>query len=130
MNTPLIIKLGLFGVIMGVASLFGGTRGIEALCWAIILLYSAWLIGKRASARPFLHGLYSGGLAALMHSLIQVAFMNTYLAHNSEAANQSEIPGGLSICVFYLLIAPVIAVIAGSVLGLFSLGAFKLMHRK
>ena len=55
MNWKLIFTLSLFGIAMGVASLFGLPGVTEPVLWLVIfVLYAVWIV-KKTSGRYFLH---------------------------------------------------------------------------
>ena len=57
MNWKLILLLSLFGLAMGIATVFFIPSNIEPVFWCIIFLICAWIIAKRARGHFFLHGL-------------------------------------------------------------------------
>lgn len=60
-NTPLngrlILALSMFGLAMGIATVFIIPSTIEPLFWLGIFLFCAVVIAKKQPSRPFLHGL-------------------------------------------------------------------------
>jgi hypothetical protein len=65
MDWPLIFTLSLFGLAMGLATVFVIPSNIEPLFWLLIFIVCAYAIAKRAPGRPFLHGL----LVSLVNSV-------------------------------------------------------------
>jgi hypothetical protein len=116
MNWKLIFMLSAFGVLMGVASVFGLTRGIEPLLWLVIWIFCAYWITRQARTKLFQHGFMVGLTTGLIALLIQVALFSTYAANNPEF--NREVPGGWSARTLFLITTPFISVISGLVLGL------------
>jgi hypothetical protein len=130
MNWKLIIALSAFGLAMGFASVFGITAGIEGFLWLVIGIFIAVVIALRMPARPFLHGLLIGIIGGLVASFMQVIFFPTYLVNNPESAKQmAQIPGGLDPRFFVLMLAPIISIASGLILGILSWVAAKIVRR-
>jgi hypothetical protein len=130
MNKGLVGGIGGFGVIVGTASLFGLTRGVEEWLWLFIGIGSAFLIARHAPGHPFAHGFTGGALAALASSVLQMALFSTYAAHNPETATAvTQLPQGVSLRATFVLIAPLIAAASGVIVGLFAWIASKLVRR-
>lgn len=130
MNWKIVVALSGFGVAMGMASIFGLIGGNEALFWLIIGIFSAVWIALRVQHKYFIHGLIVGILWGLVASIIQVAFFQTYLTNNPESAKQMEqVPGSLNPRFFILMLAPIIGLVTGVILGALSWIAAKVMRR-
>lgn len=132
MNWCLVLSLALLGVAMGVLSLFGLTRhGIEPALWLVIALLGAFWIGRRAGAKPFLHGLLAGLGCGALNGLVQAAFFGRYLASNPESAEAfSKTPGGLDPRLFVLVFSTVIGIVYGLVVGGLSVLAARMLGGK
>jgi hypothetical protein len=130
MNWKVIVALSGFGAAMGIASVFGLLRGNEALFWLIIGIVSAVWVARRVQHKYFIHGLIVGIIWGLAASIIQVAFFQTYLINNPESAKQmKQVPGSLNSRFFILMLAPIIGVVTGLLLGALSWIAAKVMRR-
>lgn len=130
MNCELIGLLGGFGVLMGVASVLGFTNGMEGLLWLVIGIICVVFIVWRAPLRPFLHGFFVSLIGGAVAPVIQSFFFSAYMANNPELSNRfAEIPGGLDARYFVVMLAPIIGLISGLVLGLASWVAAKLVGR-
>jgi uncharacterized membrane protein len=117
MNWKLIFQLSLFGLAMGVATVFLIPSKIEPAFWLVIFLFCAYVIAKRRPAMLFLHGL-----------LLGLANSDTYIArHAQEAAMMQSMPMPGSPRLMMTLTGPVIGLISGVILGLFVLAAGKLV---
>ena len=107
-----------FGVFMGVASVLGFTSGIEGFLWLGIGLICASVIVWRAPGRSFQHGFLVGLIAGTVASLLQFLFFPTYMSNNPDLATRFfQVPGGLSARSFVLILAPIIGLVSGIVLG-------------
>ena len=60
MNWKLILQLSVFGLAMGIGTVFLIPSNIEPLCWLAIFIISAFLIAKDRREDHFLHGLFLG----------------------------------------------------------------------
>ncbi len=121
MNWKLILSLSLFGLLMGVASLFGWTRGIEPLLWFIIFVLYAWWIAKNCTRLHFLHGFLASVLNGTWMGILQSAFYSTYINHNPEILERFKtLPPGVNPRALMLVIGLIAGVIFGVVAGFFA----------
>lgn len=128
MNTLLILGIGAFGLAMGAASVRGYTTKIEPMLWVLIAVVSIIVIAKFGASHPFWHGFLAGLLMGTFNSIMQSVFFTQYLATHPQAAQfRDQIPGGLSMHIFFLVIGPVIGAIYGTVIGLLSMLATKII---
>lgn len=126
MNTLLILGIGALGLAMGAASVRGYTTKIEPICWIVIAIVSMIIIAKFGASHPFWHGFLAGLLMGIFNSIMQSIFFTQYLATHPQAAQfRDQIPGGLSMHIFFLITGPVIGAIYGTVIGLLSMLATK-----
>ena len=51
MNWKLILQLSLFGLVMGVATVFFISSSVEPFCWLIVFLISAYVIARGVRER-------------------------------------------------------------------------------
>ena len=130
MNWKLIFALSLFGVAMGIASLFGLTGHIEPLLWIVIFVFYAWWIAKHCSGKYFLHGFLVSVLNGVWISLIHSALFETYIRNNPEmTAGFQNLPKSINPRLLVLIIGPIIGVLTGVIAGLFAWVAAKLFNR-
>jgi len=130
MNWKLIFELSLFGLAMGIATVFIIPSRIEPLFWLAIFIFCAYVIAKRCANRHFLHGLLVSIVNSVWITGAHVLLFNQYIArHPQEAAMMQSMPAGLSPRLMMALTGPVIGVISGLVLGLFSWVAARLVRR-
>lgn len=132
MNWKLVFTLALFGVAMGIAAVLGFyPPSLEWLLWLIITLFCAWVIAKKAAAKLFLHGFMVGLFDGLIVPIITAVFFSTYLANNPSYADQAkQLPAGQDMRTFSFILAPVIGVVYGLVLGFFAWLAGKIFKKQ
>ena len=104
MNWKLIFQLSLFGLAMGIATVFVIPSRIEPVFWLVIFVICAYVIAKRCSRGYFLH-----------------------TNHRQEAAMMSSMPLPNSPRTMMALMGPVVGLASGVILGLFSVAAHKIM---
>ena len=116
---------------MGIASVLGFTAGIEGLLWLAIGLICVLVIVWRVPIRSFSHGLLVGLIGGVAAPLIQFLFFSAYMANNPELSNRfARIPGGMDARYFVVMLAPIIGLISGLVLGLVCWVAVKLVGKR
>lgn len=132
MNWKLVVSLSGLGVLMGGASVLGLTRGFEGVLWLVLAALATVVMVRRAQTRPLLHGFFVGFIGGGLAPVVQFLFFSTYLANNPEVAKQfSRVPSGLGAHYFVLILAPIIGLVSGVVLGLMCwLGAWLAVRRK
>ncbi|HYE03411.1 MAG TPA: hypothetical protein VD963_09275 [Phycisphaerales bacterium] len=135
MNWPLVALLSLAGVMMGLLSVRGHTRGIEPYLWAVLAIFAAIVIARTAGGRPFLHGLATGAAWGLLNGAVAAALFPIYRRHNPEVmariAGSGVQPGGPaddSSRWMFLLGALPIGLGTGLVLGLLALLAGRVIR--
>jgi hypothetical protein len=119
-NGKLILKLSMFGLAMGVLTVFVIPSKVEPLFWMLIFIACAVTIARRAPGKYFLHGLCVSLLNSLWITAAHVLLFDAYIArHPQEAAMMT----GLSISprLMMLLMGPMIGLASGLILGLFAL---------
>jgi hypothetical protein len=128
MNWKLIFQLSLFGLAMGIATVFLIPSKIEPAFWLVIFLISAYIIAKRRPTKLFLHGLLLGLANSVWITSAHVLLFDSYIArHAQEAAMMQSMPFPASPRLMMAITEPVVGLISGVVLGLFALGAGKLI---
>jgi hypothetical protein len=128
MNWKLILQLSLFGLAMGVATVYVIRSKVEPAFWLVIFLFCAYTFAKRCSNRLFLHGLLLGLANSVWITGAHVLLFDSYIAHHAqEAAMMQTGPLASSPKLMMALVGPVVGLISGVVLGLFALAAGKLV---
>jgi hypothetical protein len=128
MNFKLVLALSLFGLAMGIATVYVVPSKVEPILWLVIFVISAWAIARTAPGRPFLHGLATGLANSVWITGAHVLLYDSYVAsHTEELHMMSGAP--LPPRLMMLLVGPVIGLASGVVLGLFALVASKLVRR-
>jgi hypothetical protein len=130
LNWKLIFQLSLFGLAMGVATVYVIPSNIEPLFWLAIFVGCAIIIARRCTHRYFLHGFLVSIVNSVWITAAHVLLADAYLArHAREAAMMSNMPMS-SPRLAMLLTGPVVGVVSGVVLGLFAFIASRLMKTR
>ena len=126
MNWKLISQLSLFGLFMGIATVYVIPSTIEPLCWLAIFVFCAYIIAKNTTRR-FLHGLCLGLANCIWITASHIVLFEPYLAsHAREAAAMAGAgPLGKSPRLMMALVGPLVGVVSGCIIGLFALIAGK-----
>ena len=128
MNWKLILQLSLFGLVMGIATVFFVSSSLEPFCWLAIFLVSAYAIARGAPGRPFLHGVCVGLANSVWVTGAHILLVNQYLAgHTREAAMMSSGPLATHPRLMMAITGPLIGLVSGIVLGIFAVVAVKLV---
>ena len=128
MNWKLILQLSLFGLAMGIATVFLIPSKIEPAFWLVIFLICAYLIAKRTAGKLFLHGLLLGLANSVWITAAHVLLFDSYMArHAQEAAMMQTGPLAARPRLMMALVGPVVGLISGVILGLFAVVAGKLV---
>ena len=128
MNWNLLIKLSLFGLIMGVATAFFIPSNIEGILWPVIFIICAYLIAKNCTQMYFTNGFCLSLLNCVWIIAAHAIFYNNYLkGHAQEAAmyngNPYKIPPQLALAIIGIFIG----IASGLVQGLFAFIASKIV---
>ncbi len=130
MNWKLILELSLFGLAMGIATVFVIPSTIEPGLWLVIFLFCAWVIAKQCASKHFLHGLLLGLMNCVWITSAHMLLVDHYLAnHAREAAMMKTMPMPDSPRLMMAMVGPVAGLISGIVMGLFAWVASKLKKR-
>jgi hypothetical protein len=124
MNWKLILQLSLFGLAMGIATVFFISSAVEPFCWLAIFVVCAVAIARGAPGRPFLHGVAVGLVNSVWVTASHALLLDQYLArHAREAAMMRTMPLPDSPRLMMALTGPVIGLVSGIVLGVFAIVA-------
>ena len=128
MNWKLILELSLFGLAMGLATVFFIPSNVEPFCWLVIFLTCAYLIAKQCWTNRFLHGLALGLANCVWITGAHILFFTQYIAnHAQEADMMKSMPMPDSPRLMMAMVGPVIGVISGAIIGLLALAASKVL---
>lgn len=131
MNWKLILQLSLFGLAMGLATVFVVPSNIEPLFWLVIFLISAYLIAKRAPSRPFVHGVVLGVVNSVWVTGSHVLLFSQYVAnHPQGVAMMSSMPLADHPRRLMVVMGPIVGFVSGVVMGLFAVVARRLVGPK
>ena len=126
MNWKLIAQLSLFGLAMGIATVFVISSNIEPLFWGGIFVISAYFIAKHCADRLFLHGLLVSMANSVWITASHILLFDRYVAnHPEEMAMMANMPLGNSPKLLMVFMGPIFGVVSGLVLGLFAVAAGK-----
>jgi hypothetical protein len=128
MNWKLILQLSMFGLAMGIATVYVIPSKIEPAFWLAIFLYCAYVIAKCSRGNLFLHGLLLGLANSVWITGAHVLLYDAYVARHAQEAAMMHSPSvPLSPKAMMAVVGPVIGLISGVILGLFALVAGKLI---
>ncbi len=133
MNWKLIFSLSLFGLAMALATITLVPSSVEPLFWVAILVFCAYVIGKKANGKSFLHGFYVGLVNCIWVTSAHIIFSSTYLQHHAQEAaqyNKMNAQMGWGPTAAMLVFGPLIGIASGLVIGLFSWIASKLLKSR
>ena len=118
MNWTLVSLLSIGGLMMGLLSVRGHTRGIEPFLWIVLAVFATLVIARTAGQRFFLHGLSVGIAWGVINGLTAASLVSIY-ARNNPQVLQSAGPGagGYPPRLMFLLGAAPIGLATGLVLG-------------
>jgi hypothetical protein len=128
MNWRLILQLSLFGLAMGIATVFAIPSTIEPIFWLAIFVICAYAVAKRAPRRYFLHGLCVSLVNSVWVTSAHLLLFQQYVErHPQEAAMMLSMPLPRHPRLMMVCMGPIIGLVSGVVLGLFTLLAAKLV---
>lgn len=128
MNWKLIFLLSLFGLAMGIATVFVIPSKIEPAFWLVIFVICAYLIAKRCASKHFLHGLLLGLANSVWITAAHVIFYDAYIAgHAQEAAMMQNPQLPFPPRAMMAVVGPVVGLLSGIILGALAFLAGKLV---
>jgi hypothetical protein len=130
MDWKLIFQLSLFGLAMGLATVFFIPPNVEPVCWLAIFLFCAYVIAKRRASGHFVHGLLLGLANSVWITSAHILFFDRYIAgHAQEAAMMKSTPMPSAPRLMMALTGLLVGLVSGVVIGLLALAAGKLIKR-
>lgn len=127
MNWKTILSLSIFGIIMGLLSVYGISKGfIEFALWMVIAVISALAIERTTRDKLVTHGFLVGFLDGLFHGIVVSILADTYFMNRPEVLELYMQMGETIPVRFFPIIA---SVLTGIVYGLF-IGLIVYLTRK
>ena len=88
MNWKLVIQLSVFGLAMGVATVFLIPSNVEPLFWLVIFGICAYIIATQCPGRYFLHGLLVSRVNSVWITASHVLLFDRYIASHPRKGNR------------------------------------------
>lgn len=127
MNWKLVLQLSVFGLAMGIGTVFLIPSNIEPFFWLAVFIVCAAIISKQCKSRFFLNGLMVSIVNSVWVTSAHVLLFRFYsTGHASEIEMMARMPLGDSPRLLMVLMFPVVGIVSGLVLGLFSYVAHRL----
>src|SRR5437868_499228 len=124
----LIFQLSLFGLAMAIATVFVIPSNIEPLFWLAIFIVCAYLIAKNAPRLYFVHGFLVSLVNSAWITIAHVLLFDQYIArHAEEARMMARLSFPVSNRMLMALTGPVIGILSGLILGVFSIIAGRIL---
>ncbi|QQS35788.1 MAG: hypothetical protein IPM56_16330 [Ignavibacteriales bacterium] len=130
-NLKLILPLLFFGILMGAAGVLGLLGKYELIIWLPVFMVCAFILAKFLTAKFFVNGFVLGFLLAVLSSAIQVIFFDHYINNNPQLKSGFEkLPSPGDAKIFFIMMAPLIGLLSGITLGVFTTAFKKLIFKK
>ena len=131
MNWKLILQLSLFGLFMGLGTVYFIPSTVEPICWLAIFIVCAYLIAKNVSEKFFLHGFFVSLVNCVWITASHILLFSTYsAAHQKEMGMIAQSSMATHPRVMMLITGPIVGVVSGLILGLFAIVASKIISKK
>jgi len=128
MNWKLILQLSLFGLAMGMATVFYVGSRIEPFFWLVIFIFCAYTIARKCPKNHFWHGVLLGLANSVWITGAHILLFNQYLAsHEQEANMMRSLP--LAPKAMMAITGPVVGVVSGVVMGILAVIVGKVLKR-
>ena len=130
LDYKLILQLSLFGLAMAIGTVFLIPSNVEPLFWLVIFGICAWIIARRCTGKYFLHGFLVSLANCVWITTAHIVLFDSYIErHPQEAAMMTKMPLPDSPRLMMLMTGPIIGIVSGLVLGLFSFVAGKIVKK-
>ena len=130
MNWKLILYLSLYGLIMAIATVYWIPSSTEPIFWLIIFISCAYIIAKKCTGNYFWHGFMVSIFNGIWVTAAHFILFDSFVENHPESVEMNErMPDLLSQRAWMLVMGPVISIVSGLVLGLFSWIASKLVKK-
>jgi hypothetical protein len=127
MRTGLILILSLFGLAMGLATVFWIPSTVEPAFWLPIFVWCAYIIACRTGQR-FWTGVLLGLANSVWITASHILFFSQYVAgHAREAEMLKSMPWPDSPRLMMALTGPLVGIVSGVVIGVFAVIAGKFL---
>jgi len=128
MNWKLLVQLSMFGLAMGLATVFFIPSNIEPFVWPIIFIVCAYLIAKRIPGKPFLNGLLLGVANSVWIAAAHLLLFDRYLSgHPSEARTIYALAATYSPKIVMAGLGLLVGLVSGAVIGVLALLVAKIL---
>ena len=84
LNNKIIIKTGLFGLFVGVVTLFGWSQISLPLIYIIMIIFTIFYLNENLKEKILVHCLIIGFTWGLDWSIVQLLFFKTFYSNNVE----------------------------------------------
>lgn len=128
MKWKTVLSLSLLGVLMGVLSILGYTKGIEWYLWGIIAVISAVIINK-SGGNIFGNSVMSGLLMGVLKSIVILVFLAKYVENNPGVTSDDQGVPFAAIEVSLLVMGTIISLVYGLFIALLTWIFSKFMRR-
>ena len=88
LNNKIIIKTGLFGLFVGVVTLFGWSQITLPLIFVIMIIFTIFYLKENLKDKILVHCVIIGFTWGLDWSIIQLLFFDTFYSNNLEFLSQ------------------------------------------
>ncbi len=130
MNWKLIFQLSLFGLAMGIATVFYIPSNMELFYWLGIFVYCAYVIGRKAEQKYFLHGFMVSMVNSVWITSSHIILFDNYISNHQEEAAMMSGMTMIAPQVMMAITGPIVGAVSGCVLGLFSFFAARVLKRR
>ena len=128
MNWKLLFRLSLFGIGMGLATVFFIPTKVEPFFWLVIFIICAYFIAKKANGKYFLHGFFLSLINSFWITSCHILMYNSYIANHPEMTNMNAQMHMVNHPrLLMALFGPVFGACFGLIMGLFAFIASKLV---
>ena len=88
LNNKIIIKTGLFGLFVGVVTLFGWSQITLPLIYVIMIIFTTFYLKENLKDKILVHCVIIGFTWGLDWSIVQLLFFDTFYSNNLEFLSQ------------------------------------------
>ena len=121
MNWKLVLKLPLFALAMGIATVYFIPSSVEPLLWLVIFVICGYVVARNTDEWRFLNGLAIGIMNSVWVTGSHVLLFDRYTAgHAREAAMMQSMPLPQSPRLMMVFTGAMSGVISGLVIGRFA----------